>query len=167
MAVGLRTTGVLGARLERSTLTVTLLPEAADIPELGLLTGLAAYSSCVVGHAERARPRLIGLRPREDRVCPDPAPDVSLSRPHFPTELEGGAAIRRPGHFEDSWRRAADPLHAQPRPRTHSAVEVLRQLASRSVRSLALIFSEMPVVALESRRHLERRHFRWLRRPVQ
>ena len=34
---------VLGGRLERSTLTVTLRPEAAEVPELGLLAGLAAY----------------------------------------------------------------------------------------------------------------------------
>ena len=34
---------VLGARLERRRVTVTLAPEAAEVPDLGLLAGLGAY----------------------------------------------------------------------------------------------------------------------------
>lgn len=71
---------VLGARLERSTTTVTLLPEAANIPELGL-AGLAAYSSCV-GGTRRAGATATDwpTAPRRSRVSEQRSPPPRAAR---------------------------------------------------------------------------------------
>jgi hypothetical protein len=92
----------------------------------------------------------------------DPSPDdVDVALPHGIAVVEGGSAVWRPSHLENSWSALHSP-NSKARSKAFPTFQVLDELGYGLPESFLVLLGQLSEVPRESRELREGRHCRCL-----